>query len=234
MNERGSNHQLLKQNNHNLIKKYIYRNSPISRVEIAQQLGLTTATITGMVNPMIGSGLLRETTAPSEETKAAGRPRMMLEFVPEAYYICGVDVGVYRTGYVLTDIRGNIVAIRDTDQPLAEYQITLERLAREIPAFLAEAAVPREKMLGVGICLPGMIDGSVDMIYDIFYEGWTEHNLCAELGQRLGLNVEVENNVRARAISAELFDRIVKAEPFAYFFVSFGVACQMIIDGKVL
>ena len=89
-------------------------------------------------------------------------------------------------------------------------------------------------MLGVGICLPGMIDGSADKIYDIFHDGWTEHNLCAELGQRLGLKVEVENNVRARAISAELFDRMVKAQPFAYFFVSFGVACQMIIDGKVL
>lgn len=234
MNERGSNHQLLKQNNHNLIKKYIYRHSPISRVEIAQQLGLTTATITGMVNPMISSGLLRETVAPTEEAKSAGRPRMMLEFVPEAYYICGVDVGVYRTSYILTDIRGNIVAIRDTNQPLDEYQVTLERLSQEIPDFLAAAAIPREKLLGVGICLPGMIDGIADKIYDIFYEGWTEHNLCAELGQRLGLKVEVENNVRARAISAELFDRMVTAEPFAYFFVSFGVACQMIIDGKVL
>ncbi len=234
VNEKGSNHQLLKQNNHNLIKKHIYRNSPISRVEIAQQLGLTTATITGMVNPMISSGLLRETVAPTEESKSAGRPRMMLEFVPEAYYICGVDVGVYRTSYILTDIRGNIVSIRDTNQPLDEYQVTLERLSQEIPDFLAAAAIPREKLLGVGICLPGMIDGSVDKIYDIFYEGWTEHNLCAELGQRLGLKVEVENNVRARAISAELFDRMVKAEPFAYFFVSFGVACQMIIDGKVL
>lgn len=234
MNEKGSNHQLLKQNNHNLIKRFIYRNSPISRVEIAQQLGLTTATITGMVNPMISSGLLRETVAPAEEAKSAGRPRMMLEFVPEAYYICGVDVGVYRTSYILTDIRGNIVAIQDTNQPLDEYQVTLERLSREIPDFLAAAAIPREKLLGVGICLPGMIDGSVDKIYDIFYEGWTEHNLCAELGQRLGLKVEVENNVRARAISAELFDRMVTAEPFAYFFVSFGVACQMIIDGKVL
>ena len=234
MNEKGSNHQLLKQNNHNLIKKYIYRNSPISRVEIAQQLGLTTATITGMVNPMISAGLLRETVAPSEEAKSAGRPRMMLEFVPEAYYVCGVDVGVYRTSYMLTDIRGNIVAVRDTNQPLDEYQAALERLSQEIPAFLAAADIPREKMLGVGICLPGMIDGSADKIYDIFYEGWTEHNLCADLGQRLGLKVEVENNVRARAISAELFDRMVKAEPFAYFFVSFGVACQMIIDGKVL
>ena len=234
MNERGSNHQLLKQNNHNLIKKYIYRNSPISRVEIAHQLGLTTATITGMVNPMISAGLLRETVAPTEEGKGAGRPRMMLEFVPEAYYICGVDVGVYHTNYVVTDILGNVVSARHTEQRLGEYHVTLERLAREIPDFLSEVGISGEKILGIGICLPGMIDGSADKIYDIFYEGWTEHNLCAELGQRMGLKVEVENNVRARAISAELFDRIVKAEPFAYFFVSFGVACQMIIDGKVL
>ena len=234
MNEKGSNHQLLKQNNHNLIKKFIYRNSPISRVEIAHQLGLTTATITGMVNPMISAGLLRETTAPAEENKGAGRPRMMLEFVSENYYICGVDTGPYRTNYILTDLRGNIVAVRHTDRPLDEYHITLERLAREIPDFLAEAKIPREKIVGVGICLPGMIDGSADKIYDTFYDGWTEHSLSADLSQRLGLKVEVENNVRARAISAELFDRMVKAEPFAYFFVSFGVACQMIIDGKVL
>ena len=234
MNEKGSNHQLLKQNNHSLIKKFIYRHSPISRVEIAHSLGLTTATITGMVNPMISAGLLRETNAPAEENKGAGRPRMMLEFVPDVYYACGVDVGVYRTSYMLTDICGNIVAVRDTNQRLGEYRVTLDRLAREIPDFLAEAGIPPEKILGVGICLPGMIDGSVDKIYDIFHEDWTEHNLCAELGQRIQLKVEVENNVRARAISAELFDRIVKAEPFAYFFVSFGVACQMIIDGKVL
>lgn len=234
MNERGSNHQLLKQNNHNLVKKYIYRYSPVSRVEIAQNLGLTTATITGMVNPMISSGILRETAAKTDEIKGAGRPRMMLEFVPEAYYICGVDVGVYQTNYVLTDICGTVIAAWRTDQPLGDYQVTVERLAREVSDFLAASNIPGEKILGVGVCLPGMIDGSADKIYDIFHEGWTEHSLAAELGKRLGLRVEVENNVRARAISADLFDKIVKAEPFAYFFVSFGVACQMIIDGKVL
>lgn len=234
MNEKGSNHQLLKQNNYNLIKKYIYRNSPISRVEIAHQLGLTTPTITGMVNPMISAGLLRETVAPAEESKGAGRPRMMLEFVPESHYICGIDTGPYRTNYILTDLLGNTVAVRHTDQPLDDYSVTLERFAREIPEFIAEAGISKEKVLGVGICLPGMIDGSADKIYDIFHEDWTGHSISTELGERIGLKVEVENNVRARAISAELFDRIVKAEPFAYFFVSYGVACQMIIDGKVL
>lgn len=234
MNERGSNHQLVKQNNYNLIKRHIYRYSPISRVEIAQQLGLTTATITGMVNPMIASGLLRETVAQAEEGKSAGRPRMMLDFNSEAYYICGIEVDPYRTNYVLTDLTGNTVATFYTGDSLSEYHITLERLTEEIPNFIHRSGIAKEKILGVGICLPGMIDGSADKIYDIFHEGWTQHSLSAELGERLGINVEVENNVRARAISAELFDRMVKAEPFAYFFVSFGVACQMIIDGKVL
>lgn len=234
MIEKGSNHQMLKQKNSHLIRKFIYQNSPVSRVEIAQELGLTTPTITGMVTPLLASGLLRETVAPAEESKGAGRPRMMLEFVPEAYYCCGVDIGHYRINYMITDLLGNVVAIRRTEQPLEEYRKTLQVLATQIPDFLKEAGISREKVLGVGICLPGMVDGNADKIYDIFHEGWREHSMASELGELLGLKVEVENNVRARVISAELFDRNVKAEPFAYFFVSFGVACQMIIDGKVL
>lgn len=234
MNEKGSNHQMLKQKNSHLIRKFIYQNSPVSRVEIAQELGLTTPTITGMVTPLLASGLLRETVAPSEEAKGAGRPRMMLEFVPEAYYSCGVDVGPYRITYTLTDLLGNVIATRRTEQTLDAYRKTLEVLATQIPDFLEEAGISREKILGVGVCLPGMVDGSADKIYDMLHEDWTDQNLSAELGQRLGLKVEVENNVRARVIGAELFDRIVQAEPFAYFYVSFGVACQMIIDGRVL
>ena len=233
MNETGSNHQLLKRNNYQLIKKYIYQHSPISRVEVAQGLRLTTPTITGMVSPLIARGLLRETDVQSAD-KGAGRPRVMLEFEPTAFYICGVDVGPYRINYVLTDLQGSVVATRRTGDTLDEYNKTLELLTREIPDFLAEAGITIDRLLGVGIAMPGLIDGSAGKIYTTFQKGWTEHDLPAELGERLGTRVVVENNVRARAICANLFDRSVETEPFAYFFVSFGVACQMIFDGKVL
>lgn len=235
MHQRGSNHQLLKQNNYNLIKKYIYQHSPVSRVEVAQALSLTTPTITGMVNPLIARGLLQETAGVAcEEEKSAGRPRIMLEFVPTAYYICGVDVGPYWINYVLTDLHGNVISSRRTQDTLGEYGETAELLSRQIPDFLAESGVSMDKLLGVGICLPGLINGSADKIYTTFQKGWTERDISKELGEKLGVPVTVENNVRARAIRADLFDRSVTAEPFAYFFVSFGVACQMIIDGKVL
>ncbi len=235
MNEKGSNHQLLKRSNYHLIKKCIYQNSPISRVEVAQKLSLTTPTITGMVSELLGKRLLRETAGnPAEEGKSAGRPRVMLEFVPNAYYICGVDIGPYWINYVLTDLQGAVVSSRHTNQTLEEYYRTMEILTQTIPDFLAKAGMTVEHLLGIGISMPGLIDGSAGKIYTTFQEGWTEHDFASELGKRLGTSVVVENNVRARAICADLFDRSVRAEPFAYFFVSYGIACQMIIDGKVL
>ncbi len=235
MNEKGGNHQLLKQSNYHLIKKCIYQNSPISRVEVAQKLSLTTPTITGMVTPLLNRGLLREIAAASvEEGKSAGRPRVMLEFVPNAYYICGVDVGPYWVNYILTDLHGSVIAKQNTQKTLDEYDTTLDMLSSTIPEFLKQAGYSVQELLGVGICLPGLVDGSAGKVYTTFRKGWTEHDLSEELGLALGTAVVVENNVRARAICADLFDRSVQAEPFGYFFVSNGVACQMIIDGKVL
>ena len=99
MNEKGGNHQLLKQKNSQLIRKFIYQNSPVSRVEIAQELGLTTPTITGMVTPLIARGLVRETVSVPEEAKSAGRPRMMLEFVPERGCPCALLSSSLRADY---------------------------------------------------------------------------------------------------------------------------------------
>ena len=235
MNEKGSNHLILKKSNYQLIKKYIYQHSPISRVEVAQKLSLTTPTITGVVTPLIAKGLLRETAAPhSEGGKSAGRPRTFLEFVPGAYCICGVDIGPYWINYVLTDLQGNILAFRHTGNTLEKYHQTMDILNREIPNFVQASGIAVSELLGVGISMPGLIDGSAGKIYTTFQERWTEHDLASELGSLLGTRVAVENNVRARAICADLFDRSVTAEPFAYFFVSHGVACQMIVDGKVL
>lgn len=235
MQEKGANQQLLKRSNYKLIKKCIYQGSPISRVEVAHELGLTTASITGMVNQMLAKGLLRETEShPEKGSAGAGRPRVMLEFEPNAYAICGVDVGPYSIHYLLTDLQGTVLYSLPTNNTLDEYDKTFALLRNQLPRFLEQTGIPREKLLGIGVTLPGLIDGSAGKIYTTFQKGWTEHDLARELGEALGHTVVVENNVRGRAICADLFDRSVTAEPFAYFFVSYGVACQMMLDGRIL
>lgn len=232
MEEKSVNQSDQKHINSRLVKKQLYINSPISRVEIAGNLELTTPAVGAIVASLLAQGLVREKTDAARQV-GAGRPRMMLEFVPEAYCVCGVDLGPYYTNYVLTDFCGKVIARRRMDVPIEEYGVTMARLQEHIPSFLREFAAG-QTVLGVGISLPGLINGYEGRIYTTFREGWTEHDPAAELSEFLHLPVYIENNVRAKVIAAELFGRMVKAEPFAFFSVYYGVACQMIVGDRVL
>lgn len=231
---KGVNQLDQRQINSWLIKRHLYLNSPISRVEIGRYLGLTNPVITGMMTPLIAAGIVQETGTKEADSKVAGRRRVLLEFNPDAFYICGVDLGPYHTNYVMTDFQGKIVAKKRTSRTIEEYDKTMDHLSRQIPDFIAQCGVPQEKLLGIGIGMPGLINGDEGKIYTTFKEGWTEHDAAAELGEILGKRVFVENNVRAKVIGAEIFDRMIDCEPFAYFAVSYGVACQMIVGEKVL
>lgn len=232
MEEKSVNQNDQKHINFRLVKKQLYINSPISRVEIARNLELTTPAVGAIVAPLIAQGLVREQTDTSRPA-GAGRPRRMLEYVADAYYICGVDLGPYDTRMVLTDLNGKIVASRNIGFPIEQYDVTTSRLLVQIPDFLKENARDR-RILGIGVALPGLISGYEGKIYTTFREGWTEHDLAHELGAALGLPVFIENNVRAKVIAAELFDRMVQAEPFSYLSVYYGIACQMIVGDRVL
>lgn len=218
--------------NSRLVKKQIYLNSPISRVEIAHNLELTTPAVGSIVASLMAQGLVREVPDPIRAS-GVGRPRTMLEFEPNCFYVCGVDVGPHHTKFVLTDFSGKTVAYQQADTPIDEYSVTLGRLKQQIPAFIRENA-PHGKILGVGIALPGLINGVEGKIYTTFREGWTEHDPAAELSQCLNVPVYIENNVRAKVIAAEMFERMVTVEPFAYFSVYYGIACQMIVGERVL
>lgn len=229
---------LIKQKNVSLIKKMVYRYSPISRSEIAQRLSLTSPTITTSVNPMIAQGLLRELPDLEERRdmeRSPGRRPVKLEFVPETHYFCGVDLGPYGISYALTDLMGRTVATStSTYTDMGSYESTMEMLVESIPNFIRAAKQPKNKVLGVGVVMPGLIDGAAGKINSTFRSGWDGHFLAQDLSERIGIQVKVDNNVRARIIEADLFDRMLSGDPVAYFYVSYGIACHLMINGSAL
>jgi len=234
MYEKGANLPLIKLRNNELVKKMIYQRSPISRSEIAQELHLTAPTITACVNPLVARGLIHEFTA---ETNGNGGPSLgrrpaMLEFVRDAYCLCGVDLGPYHTYLVLTDLRGAILCSRTLARMVDDYETAVEVLAAGISDFLRESG--RKNVLGVGVGLPGWVMGKAGTIFNSFRKGWIDKDLAGDLEEKLGRPVVIENNARARLIGADLFDRCVSRDPAVYFYISFGLACPVMLDGKVL
>ncbi len=231
MEESGSLKEI-KRLNRLHIKQAVYRNAPITRAEIAKRLGLTLPTVTTNVADMLESGLLYE--APPQEWSAGpqgGRMPLVLDFRPEAACALGAELGPYGTTAVAVDARGNILLQNEMPPASDDYDTMLADVTEQLAAL-------REKLggrtpVGIGVGLPGFIETRRGLIRSSYRARWNGHALAADITERLGLSSVIDNNVRMRVSAEEMFSRAWRPELYAYFFISRGIACPVMMKTGV-
>lgn len=214
------------------IKQAIYRGAPVTRTQVARQLGLTLPTVTTAVAALLARGVLCEQPlAGWEAGPQGGRPPAALDFVPEAAFALGAELGPYATRAVAVDVRGNVAASADAPPAADDYDAMVDALAgllRPLARGLAGKTV-----LGAGVGLPGFVDTAAGVVRASSRPGWAGRPLAADLAQALGLPVVIDNNARMRVSAEQLFSPAPRPDVFAYYFVSHGIACPVQVQGGV-
>jgi predicted NBD/HSP70 family sugar kinase len=153
----------------------------LSRTDLARDSGLSKATVTRVVDELIGEGLVRQ--ADEVPTGQRGRRAVELELAAELGLACGVDMGATNTRVVVSDLGGRPVAVRRVATPP---DLDAAGLARWLAGH-----VQRENLWATSIGVPGVVDPATDAIS-------ASENLPA-----------VEGPEFARAVRAALPGRVV-------------------------
>lgn len=234
----GGNSETVKNQNMESVKEILYKHEPISRSEIAKILGLTPPTITSSISELMQRGLVREclvgdAVEASGQKRPLGRRRILLEWVPDAAYAVGVESGPSGTLACLTDLRGNIVSTVDWAEANPNYDEAMDTLARAIEEVIEKAGVARNRIAGVGVGLPGFVDREEGVLrYGALYK-WQNKPVAEEIKKRVRLECHVENNTRCRALGELLFSGKRRPETFAYFLISRGMACPLMLQSQL-
>ncbi len=230
---RGKNHSELKAQNMAAVKRTLYRSAPISRVQLAEALGLTPATITNLTAEMIERGEIRETETGAEKGRTSGRRPIALDLVPSRFAVLGISLGRYRTAWCVTDLRGRIL-LGDTEDVMPEdYGAMLEGIAKLLERVRSRCGKAWDRMLGIGIAVPGIVDSHRGVVKNHGTErySWVDRPLGDDVSALCGLPVRVDNNVRARACAVDLFHPELRESSriFAFCHVSWGIACPLML-----
>jgi predicted NBD/HSP70 family sugar kinase len=219
--------------NLSLIKNMIYRMENATRTAIAEELGLTLPTITTSVNEMIAEGILEEVPIPDEHlTNNMGRRPHAIAFRRDAAYVIGIELGPYATRAVLMDLKGNILESVEKGRASEKYAEMLGMIAEIVESLVKKLADHR--LLGVGVGLPGFVDSDKGIVRSNMRKDWIGQCLARDIAERVGYPVLIDNNVRMRAVGHELQNHSVRGDSFAYFYVSKGVACQLVLKYDVV
>lgn len=147
----------LKRMNRNRVYRYIAKCEKTSIPEIAYALGMSVPTALQMVNDLKEIKVVEEV---GEFKSTGGRKAKALATVKTSAYAVGIDITRNHVGMVLTDVSQQVLnhlRIRKVFCCNAEY---FAEVADMLALFLEKNQVKNERVLGVGIAVPGIVDSN--------------------------------------------------------------------------
>ena len=231
---RKINSQVMKSYNALSILKLVRQNAPISRTELVQRMGLTSASVINITNEMLQSGLLAESGRTNEGGQ--GRKSLLLDVRPDAAYVIGVHLSTESIITAVSDLSGALAGV--TTRPLEgrSAQSILDQIKSQLEQCLARTGVDRSRILGVGLSLPGPLDIEKGiMINPPNFPGLAGTPIRALLESQLQLPVCCDRETN-HAVLAEFESGCAAGYKTAFFISLFrtGVGGGVIANGNIL
>jgi glucokinase-like ROK family protein len=223
---------------HNLLRviDVLLERGVASRADIARHTGLSRTTVSSLIADLSDRGLVTERVGDDQrDTAGAGRPPVLLALDRSAGAAIGIDFGHSHLRVALADLSHTVLAeaerALDVDGSAGE---GLNAAAELVDEVLAEAGVPRDRVINVGMGVPGPINHRTGIVGSTtILPGWADVALGQEMERRLGLPVVVENDANLGALGEALFGAGRDAQEIVYLKVSSGIGAGMIVGGRI-
>jgi predicted NBD/HSP70 family sugar kinase len=166
-------------------------------------------------------------TAPSN----GGRPPVLLKVDPKAGYVIGIKLRGDGLTTVVCDLDAQVMATEEASVSLVgDPAAAIQAIEQETKRALRHAAVPRSKVLGVGIGLSGVIDSSRGVCNFSHLLRCRDADLATPLRRRLRLPVWLDNDMNTLAVAEKWAGDALTARHFVTLGVGRGIGLGIVID----
>ncbi len=202
----------------------------LSQAEISRHTGLSAATVSNIVHELADAGSVQVRNG-----SAGGRRVRRVTLSPSSEVVVGVDFGHSHLRVAIGDLSHQVLASdaqpADVDASGAE---CLDQAARLLDTLLARAGVPRDRVSGVGLGVPGPIDEDTGEIGSTaLLPGWVGVRPREALAQLLELPVHADNDANLGALGELVFGAGRGQRDMVYLKVSTGVGAGLVLGGRI-
>jgi predicted NBD/HSP70 family sugar kinase len=205
----------------------------LSRVELAQIVGLSPQTISNISRRLLDQHLIVEA---GKEGSGPGKPRTMLRLNPGGMYAIGVHLDPAVTTFVVLDLVGAVVQHSRIKTPGGnDPAAVIATIATQIGQLVADSGVDVAKIAGLGVAAPGPIDLDNGTVVDPpLLPGWDRVELRNALAKATGYSVLVDKDVTSAAVAETWAGGPSGAGSFIFMYMGTGIGCGIVLNDEVV
>ena len=234
MNEKG-NLKLIKTINEIRLLNLIKEEGPISRNELAIRTKFSKVTVSDIINRLNKNGFILE-TGKGESTKKGGKRPILLKLNPENGYVIGIQIKRNHTTIALANLESNVQGIEQFSYSEgAAIDDVVPTIYDKIDLLLKINNVKREKLISIGIGIPGFVDYTKgELKFGVTLRGWTNLPLASRFSKRYNIPAIIENDVNIITLSESLLGAGRGKSSLVCIWISDGIGAGIIVDGQIV
>jgi len=214
------------------ILEVIRKNGPISRTDISKITELNIVTVSNYVGHYIKKGLVIEGEL---DESTGGRKPVLVELNPKAGYIVGVGLNMLSMVAVLVDLEINVIAEIKRERTPENSETTIHKMVDLAVEIIEKSDIEKEKIVGVGVGVPGIIDEKGRTIRWPQSLGEKDVSVCLSIKdtfeKRLNIPTFVENDANAAVLGEKWLGLDRDVRHMLYMFS--GVGTGVLINGEI-
>lgn len=228
------NSEKMKQNNAKIVMDSIRFAENISRKELANEIGLTPATITNIVNLLLKKRYIKEVG--EETTVGGGRRPILLSINENACGVLGIELLASKITCVLTDFNARVLRtkIMELDHQKSADDIVSD-MVDIMNGVLEEEGITSEQVGGIGLATPGPCDVENGiMINPPNLPMFHNYPIKEVIETRMKLPVIYEHHTVSSGFCEVWLGKAKQSKCMVLCSVlEVGIACSIFINGKV-
>lgn len=211
------------------IIKELYFGRLLSCSDLSEKIGKSLPLTARILNALIEEGLVIER---GFAASTGGRKPVMYSLKADVMYVVAVAMDQLITKIVLMDLDNKYVSdIAKFDLPLANNSNALSQLAANIDAFINNLTGEKDKIIGIGIGMPGFVD-AIEGVNYTFLQGHSE-GIHQYISEKLKLPVFIDNDSSLIALAELRFGSAHNKKNAMVVNASWGVGLGIIVNGEL-
>jgi len=210
------------------IIKHLFLHGAMTNTDLGKYVKLSTPKIIGLLNELKEEGLVEEL---GQGNSSGGRRPNLYGNKEDAFYIIGISINIYKVSVSIFNAKNQKV----TNDQILEHTIShgtsiIDPIVEFTENVIRQNQIAREKILGIGIEMPGMVDSEtgINKTYMV-----SDKPVAQVFKEKFGMDVLIENDAKTRAFAELRFGLAHNRKNALVFHLDWGVGLGIIVNGKL-
>lgn len=211
------------------ILRNLYFAGSLSCAELSDQIDKSLPLTTKMLNDLMTEGwVVEKGHAPS----TGGRRPLQYSLKPDTMYILSVAMDQFVTRIAILDMHNRyLTGIEKFELPLSKNPQALSQLAEKLEQVIMGSNIPRDKIIGIGIGMPGFVDAVKGINYS-FLE-IPNGSITEYIAAKLELPVFINNDSSLIALAELKFGAARNRKTAMVINIGWGIGLGLVINGEL-